>query len=280
MSTSHKLSRNDRISLLIFALMLLAFVLNLAKETFSTPRNMWSPPVASHQPSVAALWSLSDVYLESSLKPSIAAKDNRLIVLGSTNISLRASVIAFDERSGQLLWSVGYPGYSMAIADSKVIVGGETRILALDIQNGNTIWNTYVNAKVIEIMPQDEYLYVRGSSGGRNYLVNATNGDVVDTIEQGNRIGDYPSLPGIQGDIISNVAITQSFVYGLSKDGNLLRLSPETGQQETLTAFTGAPFVEYEFDFSYYVAVDPKTNILFVYLGDSAQLYAFQLPNS
>jgi hypothetical protein len=280
MSTTTKPSRKDQIGLLVFALILLVYFLNVAKETFITPGNMWVPPIARHQPSAPASWSLSDVYLQSSSKPSIATQDNKLIVLGSTNISLKASVMALGERSGQLLWSMGYSGLSMAIADSKVIVGGIVRVLALDIQNGRTLWSTFVKANVVEITPQDEYLYVYGTSGGHDYLLNASNGKAIRELEQANRIKDYPSLHGIQGDIISNVEVTSSSVYALTKDGSLLRLNRETGQQEILLVFTDAPFATYQAVFPYYVTVDPKTNILFVYLGDSAQLYAFQLPNS
>lgn len=231
MSTNTHLRRNDKFALLVFASILLVIVLNVAKERFITPGNMWVPPVASHQSSVAALWAFSEVYVESSSKPSIAAQDGKLIVLGSNAISVKASVMALDERSGQLLWSMGYSGISMAVADSKVFVGGMTRVLALDMNNGNTIWSTFVKANALEITPQGDRLYIYGSSGGHDYLLDASSGEVVDELQQADRIESAPSLYGMQRDIISNVAVTQSFVYGLTKMVACLGLAQKLGSR-------------------------------------------------
>ncbi len=76
-------------------------------------------------------------------------------------------------------------------------------------------------------------------------------------------------------------------VFVLTLDGRLLRLNPITGAKEELIQFTPAPLQRYYYperggtrEYGYHVAVDSENQLVFVYLGDSAQLFAFELENS
>lgn len=71
-------------------------------------------------------------------------------------------------------------------------------------------------------------------------------------------------------------------VFVLDSDGKLLRFGTTDGAKDQVIQFTPAPNLSNNegWVYDYYVAVDPNNKLLFVYLGDSAQLFAFQLPVS
>ena len=83
---------------------------------------------------------------------------------------------------------------------------------------------------------------------------------------------------------ISRVTVNTFGLYVLTLDGKLLRFDTLTGSSKELTQFTPAPKKRYFSDrgaveLGYHVAVDDD-KLLFVYFGDSAQLFACQLPIS
>ena len=79
----------------------------------------------------------------------------------------------------------------------------------------------------------------------------------------------------------TRIAASPLGVFVLDSDGKLLRFGPTDGERNQVIQFGPASTLrnEDEYTYGYYVAVDSDNRLLFVYLGDSAQLFAFQLPN-
>jgi outer membrane protein assembly factor BamB len=289
-------------------LLLLIVVFNLIVANATKSQNdgyLWESPVTSHKVYAPALWSLSDIYIEDNWhQPLISANNNKLIVLGSNNISQTESVLTFDGKTGKPTWSAKHSGSTITTTESKVIVGGESRVVALDIRNGSTLWSTGVLSNVVDIIPKGNNLYVYGVSVHK-YVLDVSNGIVLEKFEAPYSIEEEPSIGDIaytfdgngniiatdkpnnqvlwriKANAISNLAVTHTFIYALGDDGSLLRFDTQTGKKESWLLFAPASFVassKQTTSFAYYVAIDTSTNILFVYLGDSAQLFAFQMP--
>ena len=72
--------------------------------------------------------------------------------------------------------------------------------------------------------------------------------------------------------------------FVLTLDGELLYFDPTTGQKEVTIHFTPALQQYYHseeivsWEYGYHVAIDEENQLIFVYLGDSAQLFSFRLP--
>jgi outer membrane protein assembly factor BamB len=82
-------------------------------------------------------------------------------------------------------------------------------------------------------------------------------------------------------NIISNIAFspTKSKVYALSQAGQLLAFDQDSGQQLVLAEFSSVPFIlnGQELVGGYELGFDDSTQRLYVLLGDSRQLFAFQV---
>jgi hypothetical protein len=81
---------------------------------------------------------------------------------------------------------------------------------------------------------------------------------------------------------ITQIAASPLGVFVLDSDGKLLRFNLTDGVKNQIIQFAPAPTPRTEdgWIYGYYVAVDSDNQLLFVYLGDSAQLFAFQLPQT
>jgi outer membrane protein assembly factor BamB len=83
-----------------------------------------------------------------------------------------------------------------------------------------------------------------------------------------------------KGNVISNVAATEAAVYLLTLQGELLGLEPQTGEVLNSVKFEPNPFLLSDpegYGRGYYVAVDEDAGLLYAYLGDSNQLFAFKI---
>jgi outer membrane protein assembly factor BamB len=83
-------------------------------------------------------------------------------------------------------------------------------------------------------------------------------------------------------NVVSNVIATDDEVFILVESGDLIALNPATGKEIfTLeVSFSNKPFILYSPKVEvggYFVAYNPEKNILLTYLGDSRQLFAFQV---
>ncbi len=293
----------------MLASILILLAIGLVGVLISSPGGgfTWPSPLTSHELSIREIWTLSGIYIDYNLQPLILALDSKLIVLGSDDIhQQKSSVIAFDANTGHILWRVAYDGMVITSTGTNIIVGGVGKVMALDGASGKILWETGVQANVTTIVVEDNLLYVVGAASSHYYVLDAVNGDILSEIG-----GDYPAsqefiLGNIvykttgEGDVvakdrsngeelwrnhangISNLATTSSSVYILSRDGNLQKLNPMAGFAENFIRFIPSPFFIYSgedrgFEYPYYIAVDTRSNFLFVYLGDSSQLFAFNL---
>jgi len=77
----------------------------------------------------------------------------------------------------------------------------------------------------------------------------------------------------------TRIAASPLGVFVLGLDGKLLRFSPTDGAKDPIIQFEPAPILRHEdgWVYGYHVAVDSDNQLLFVYLGDSAQLFAFHI---
>lgn len=83
----------------------------------------------------------------------------------------------------------------------------------------------------------------------------------------------------IENIAISNIALGENIVYFLTRDGKLQGANLQSGDLKSLVEFNTDRFVlngEYHIG-GYNVIYDQEMKIIFVHLGDSAQLFAFQI---
>jgi len=73
----------------------------------------------------------------------------------------------------------------------------------------------------------------------------------------------------------------QNSIYAISENGKLMRFDTATGATSVMISYTPAPLTrltENESDlYRNFVAADPTNNMVYVYLGDSETLMAYQL---
>jgi outer membrane protein assembly factor BamB len=83
------------------------------------------------------------------------------------------------------------------------------------------------------------------------------------------------------GNIVSSIAYSTSNakVYALTRDGQLLSIDRDSGKQVIIAEFSSAPFIVNgeQVVGGYEIAFDDSTQMLYVLLGDSRQLFAFQV---
>ena len=79
--------------------------------------------------------------------------------------------------------------------------------------------------------------------------------------------------------ILGNFAYSSNrkVVYALRENGELLSIDEDSGKEMVIAKFSAAPFVYTDGvdDCGYYLSYDEKEHMLFVYIGDSRQLFAF-----
>jgi outer membrane protein assembly factor BamB len=197
-------------------------------------------------------------------------------------------VFAFDGVNGKILWSTALPASrsvtNMYAMDNDILVDTvSSRYFVLNKSSGEIIqivdydtsnlpywrnipYGAYWQAPVYN----NHYLYGRtGQRYGYAFAIDLDNSSELWRTDE---------------NIISNVSVTSSHAYVLSEDGKLIEIALNTGQQKVIVEFDAAPFKIMStpsggYMYSYYVAVDSNEQIIYVLLGDSAQLFAFTLPS-
>jgi len=141
----------------------------------------------------------------------------------------------------------------------------------IQLQKTNTrevVWQYNKLDDVLEMAPlfTDTKIFVRtGQESGSVFTLDRKTGSLL-------WISD--------NNIIANVAYSPSkkTIYALTRDGKLLAINENDGKADTIAEFSSVPFTlngEASVG-SYQLAYDPNTNILFVSLGDSRQMFAFE----
>jgi outer membrane protein assembly factor BamB len=143
------------------------------------------------------------------------------------------------------------------------------QIQAKETSTGNVLWKRFDLDKMLFLPPiflNDRILVRTGAEGGSLYALDKVTGE---------------TLWKSSDNIISSIAYSpkNEQAYVLTVDGYLLGIDKENGTQIVLAKFSNAPFVLDGKDKGggYEVAFDDSTQMLYVLLGDSRQLFAFQV---
>ncbi|MFT3893708.1 MAG: PQQ-binding-like beta-propeller repeat protein [Anaerolineales bacterium] len=207
---------------------------------------------------------------------------------------------------------------NLATSSSSVFVGEVGYVIAVNADTGERIWSTYLpfTRSVTKTLVINKTLYVDTVSKNL-FLLDTETGNILNTISYefddvpiwsdkkmdleivGNDMyfDKLPRLPGGEGKVSSidklsgterwsvNVSMSSRAnasslgIFLLASDGWLLQLDPITGAKKQVVQFAPAPLKwSATRQYGYHVAVDAENRLLIVYLGDSAQLFAFRLP--
>ncbi len=173
------------------------------------------------------------------------------------------------DANGQVQKSMGPNVYPMPYIMDDVTYASKNGIIAVNTITNKILWEadirgTYYTGPLF----LDDMIFVRtGDSviAGSVYAIDKNNGLVIWKNDS---------------KVISNICPLGKNLYFLTLDGYLMVVDQNSGQEVAKVEFTAHPFVLPTAGFSsgaYYVAADPKNNLIFVSLGDSFQLYALQL---
>jgi outer membrane protein assembly factor BamB len=137
---------------------------------------------------------------------------------------------------------------------------------AVDNNTKTVLWNTEWDGLfwLAPVFLADVILFRTGIEMGRIYGIDRASGATLWRTDE---------------NIISNIAYspTKATVYALSRDGQLLAINPISGEQSILAEFSSVPFILDGEVGGYELAFDDTTQLLYVLLGDSRQLFAFQI---
>jgi len=135
---------------------------------------------------------------------------------------------------------------------------------AIDTGSGAVIWETYIPGAVAgpALLTEQHLIFRAGEQEGSVYVLDRGTGSILFT----------SSAPAV-----GNIARMGSTVFWLSLDGMLLSWSPGETDERMLASFGTDLFDTQCAQGGFYLAADPLNSIVFVYLGDTAQLLAFQL---
>lgn len=191
--------------------------------------------------------------------------DDRVTVNGVTD-----TMYLLSAQTGDILAKTTYdsPQNIYLVADGVAFSRrpSATYLQALHFDTGVTLWETYLNT-YYQIAPEftQDYIYVRtGDLSGEVIVLDRQIGKIL-----------WRSSP----DVVSNVAAAGSKAYFLTEQGQLQCFDALTLEHKTLAAFEPSPFILISSEShqqDYYVAVVPELSMIFVYVGDSDQLFAFK----
>ncbi len=198
-------------------------------------------------------------------------------------------ITALDIETGDVLWNTEMPGRKGATTlhiQGNTLYAGNGSLLyeLLNTQTGEVLdEGLYRDGKyppsdifpARELQSIDSSLSVDAVVGNKGYW-RGTDGVVARDISSGSELWFY-AIP-----LISPIAITQDSIYAISEDGKLMHFDSATGTASAIIYYTPAPLTrltEEEADGLYhnFVASDLTNNMVYVYLGDSETLMAYQL---
>ena len=228
----------------------------------------------------------SEVWEYGDRNPVALAAANKNIYVGEVG-----SVTALNSESGNVLWSTPLPFSKsvtkLVIQDGVIYVdavGADYYLLGIETGAVLQTINYTVNNNLNSNLPiWSDHLMNLVLSENTMYFQKQTglypNGDVVEITAMDklkNKIWSA-SVPAI-----SRMSVSSSGVYILTLDGVLMRLNLSDSLSNDLVKFTPPPSLSGTLEngdvvgYGYYVTVDEQ--MLYVYLGDSAQLFAYRLP--
>jgi outer membrane protein assembly factor BamB len=140
---------------------------------------------------------------------------------------------------------------------------------AINTNTGNLLWEVELDRE-LTLAPvfTDNIIYLRTGRGvGSAYAIERSTGKI---------------LWKTDNTIISNLALStkKDSVYVLNQSGELWKIDGSSGESEHIIEFTNTPFLingPEEIVGGYELAYDNTENILYILLGDSRQLFAYQM---
>ena len=259
------------------------------------------------------LWSKSDVRAVQSNDLNFVATGGSLFYIASG-----AEVVAVDGQDGTtVLWRItgGSPNV-LYVTPSALYVGEVSSIASYDLSTGEEIWSRFfpLQRATDSLQVYDDLVYVRFVNGER-FLLQANDGKMIlnwgaqpgfdsayfhdriltPDIEYQLDLGQVvaidrhtDTLLWYEGGALSNFVVTSSHIYAIIAEDDELKLmdfNPSTGEVETTIKFE--PYTSqyytsrlYLADFPHRVAVDEQAGLVYVFLGDSSQLFAFKMTDA
>jgi outer membrane protein assembly factor BamB len=193
--------------------------------------------------------------------------------------------VSFDADNGKIIWSRNFPNSSgvecLFVFNDKLheFLGTGKHVIL------NPINGTKVSSLTTDVPP-----FYSSTVCGQIYQPPVYMGDTIYFRNgRGLELGQVCNVDIYSGDvrwktdidIVSNVISTNTLLFFLEENGDLSVVNRDTGQviPDKAISFDKKPFILYNARREvggYFLASDPQSNILFVYLGDSRQLFAFQ----
>jgi outer membrane protein assembly factor BamB len=172
-------------------------------------------------------------------------------------------ILDFDGNEIEIL-----PGENIFIKTPEETFIESNGIQLINNDSKEVVWQYHQFDDVLEMVPVfvPGLVFVRtGQASGSIYTFNRSTGEL---------------LWQTTDNIISNIAYSplKKTIYALTQDGRLLSIKEGDGNEEIIAKFTATQFVlNGEEDVgNYQLAYDLDKNVLFVSLGDSRQLFAFE----
>jgi outer membrane protein assembly factor BamB len=269
----------------------------------------WPPPVVTHQiaqmdASLQALWVRSNIFIGADQQSFLVSGAGSVFILGSDERRTPSKVIAYEAATGEQRWATReYIGTALLYQAGQLLVGGIGEVISFNPQDGSRIWTKSVppGRSVYELYWIDNVLYA--DMGTRYHAMSPQTGEILHSVHGRDFEAEPPfwrnppdgwetylggkidlnratgkAIWDAEENFISKVAINQARLFALTDDGQLLQIDLTTGITTRLVLFEPSPFIrqnEAGNQFHFYVSSD--ANYLFAYLGDSRQLFAFEL---
>jgi outer membrane protein assembly factor BamB len=220
------------------------------------------------------LWQYGDAKVN-----VLAVSENKLFIgeLGG------GKVMALDPDTGAIEWSSNHIGNVTSLLVRDNILYADTiseNYYLFDADTGNilkTIPYTTGKASNPDIPIWSNHHMSLQFVGNIGFFQTPTDfptskGEIIATDVNGNQIWSSDPFYAATG-----IATSPLGIFVLDSDGRLLRFNPANGVKNKVILFQPAPTLRNGYSFGYYVAVDSNKQMLFAYLGDRTQLFAFQI---
>jgi len=263
------------------------------------------------------VWSSSIEFSEHiGFEVKMAAANGILAYIKRKGRSISREVTIVDANNGKtVLWNTDGPGSTgpnkLYATSSALYIGGggSGEVVAYDLRTGEEFWSRSFpfQRSVTHLQTVNDLVYV-GTAGSGRFLLQADTGEkignwvsvrdfkdeyflddrifTVDT-EFSNNFGTVYATDRQTGDMLwktdvpvasSNLAATTSVVYlvtGIPSELKLLGVEPRSGK--IVNTVTFEPSTQTSFVGPNQITIDKDWGILYVFLGDSRQLFAFKI---
>jgi len=300
-----KFTQGHLYNLVTRGLLLVIVLMGLSRlvKLFFVPNPKWPELSNVHEvvvtnPYIESLWVHPKLFSTGGEQSLLVAGNGMVFLLGSDDRYSKSKVIAFDEQSGEIKWSVNYPeGRRILLSSSSLYTGGVGKVIALDPSTGELVWETTLplSRSVTVMLLHENILYIDTVSG-RYHMLDAQTGEIIQTVNYSNtdkmplwreKVFDSAES-GLVNDVlkrrgeqrISNIAKSEENLYVLTQNGNILQINSQTENEIFLASFDLTPFLSQNSKgnpYYFYIAVDDDNELLFIYLGDSGQMFALRI---